>query len=157
VKPEGLVPDDVSRAEETAVTSVTDPHQAHYELMADVFKSFAHPMRIRILEMLAAADEVSVSEFLEELGAEPSHVSHQLSVLRRQRLIAAERRGNQVSYRLTAVEAADVLSVGRTVLAGMVTRVGDFLQASTELPDISRSTARPPMAARTGDGDGSAA
>lgn len=120
----------------------SDPHQAHYELMADVFKSFGHPMRIRILEMLAAADEVSVGELIEELGAEPSHLSHQLSVLRRQRLITAERHGNQVSYRLTAPEVADVLSVGRTVLGGMATRVGDFLQAASDLPDITRGTSR---------------
>jgi ArsR family transcriptional regulator len=99
-------------------------------------------MRIRILEMLAASDEVSVGELLEALGAEPSHLSHQLSVLRRQRLITAERHGNQVSYRLTAAEVADVLSVGRTVLGGMATRVGDFLQAATDLPDISRGTSR---------------
>jgi ArsR family transcriptional regulator len=124
------------------VATATDAHQAHYELMADVFKSFGHPMRIRILEMLAASDEVSVGELLEALGAEPSHLSHQLSVLRRQRLITAERHGNQVSYRLTAAEVADVLSVGRTVLGGMATRVGDFLQAATDLPDISRGTSR---------------
>lgn len=137
------------------MTSVTDPHQAHYELMADVFKSFGHPMRLRILEMLSRADEVSVATFLEELGAEPSHLSHQLSVLRRQRLITAERHGNQVSYRLRAAEVADLLSVGRTVLEGMAVRVGDFLQASAGLPELPTATSRAsraPRAATAGRG-----
>jgi ArsR family transcriptional regulator len=121
------------------VTNAPDPHHAHYELMADVFKSVGHPMRIRILEMLVAANEVSVGEFLDELGVEPSHLSHQLSVLRRQRLITPERRGNQVSYRLTSPEVADLLDVGRAVLGGIAVRVGDFLQAASDLPTLRRA------------------
>ncbi|RWZ52416.1 transcriptional regulator [Labedella phragmitis] len=124
------------------MTTGADPHQPHYEVMADVFKSLGHPMRIRILEMLTASEEVPVSEFLEELGVEPSHLSHQLSVLRRQRLITAERHGNQVSYRLRATEVADILAVGRTLLGSMATRVGDFLQAATDLPELHRSGER---------------
>jgi DNA-binding transcriptional ArsR family regulator len=120
------------------VTAVADPHSAHYQLMADIFKSFGHPVRVRILEMLSAADEVSVSEFLTQLGVEPSHLSHQLSVLRRQRLIAAERHGNQVSYRLAATEVADVLASARRLFEGMATRVGDFLESAKELPDLQR-------------------
>jgi ArsR family transcriptional regulator len=132
----GAVPDDRPTDEEPAVSTVPDPHSVHYEVMADVFKSFGHPMRIRILEMLTMQEEVSVGEFLETLGAEPSHLSHQLSVLRRQRLITAERHGNQVSYRLTAAEVADVLSVGRTLLGGIASRVGTFLEAASALPEL---------------------
>lgn len=115
-----------------------DPHSPHYQLMADVFKSFGHPVRLRILEMLSTTDEVSVAEFLTRLDVEPSHLSHQLSVLRRQRLVAAERRGNQVSYRLTAEEVPAVLASTRELLNGLATRVGTFLESAKELPALQR-------------------
>jgi ArsR family transcriptional regulator len=120
-----------------------DPHLAHYEFMADVFKSLGHPMRLRILELLAASDEVSVGEFLDDLGAEPSHLSHQLTALRRQRLIAAERHGNQVSYRLTAPEVVDVLKLGRVMLGGMVTRAGDIVRAASDQSAAPSATPTP--------------
>jgi ArsR family transcriptional regulator len=115
--------------------------------MADVFKCFGHPLRLRILEMLVSSDEVSVSEFLQALGVEPSHLSHQLTALRHQRLIAADRRGNQVFYRLTATEVIDVLAVGRSIITGMATRADHFIRANALRPTAADSTSHRPTPA----------
>ena len=72
-----------------------------YEAKANLFKGLAHPLRIRILELLAGAEEeVSVADLQTETGLEASHLSQHLAVLRRHRLVVSERRASHVFYRL---------------------------------------------------------
>ena len=54
----------------------TPQHQAK----AEFFKTLAHPMRIRVLELLSERDH-SVAEMLAGIGVEASHLSQQLAVL----------------------------------------------------------------------------
>ena len=49
-----------------------------YEVKANLFKGLAHPVRIRVLELLSAAPEVSVTEMLAATGLEASHLSQHL-------------------------------------------------------------------------------
>ena len=44
---------------------LSDPNRPLYEVKAGLFKGLAHPIRIRILEVLSAAPEASVSELLD--------------------------------------------------------------------------------------------
>ncbi|MES2169882.1 MAG: metalloregulator ArsR/SmtB family transcription factor [Actinomycetota bacterium] len=87
-----------------------------YEVKANLFKGLAHPVRIRVLEVLSAAPAVSVADLLADTGLEASHLSQHLSVLRRHNLVAAERRGSQVFYRLAYPQVADLLTVARSLL-----------------------------------------
>ena len=90
---------------------------ALYEVKANLFKGLAHPLRIRVLEVLAEAGyEVSVTTLLAETGLEASHLSQHLSVLRRNHLVVAERRGSQVFYRLAYPQVADLLTTARELL-----------------------------------------
>jgi DNA-binding transcriptional ArsR family regulator len=73
---------------------------ALYEVKANLFKGLAHPLRIRLLELLAGAEEVRVADLQSETGLEASHLSQHLSVLRRHRLVESERRASHVYYRL---------------------------------------------------------
>ena len=57
-------------------------------------------MRVRVLEVLAATNDVSVADLLADTGLEASHLSQHLSVLRQHNLVVAERRGGQAYYRL---------------------------------------------------------
>ena len=77
-----------------------------YEIKANLFKGLAHPYRIRVLELLAAADEVAVSDLLRDTGLEASHLSQHLAVLRRYGLVVSERRANVVLYRLAHDQVA---------------------------------------------------
>src|SRR6478735_1565335 len=81
---------------------ITSRQRPLYEVKANLFKGLAHPLRIRILELLAAADEVSVADLQSETGLEASHLSQHLAVLRRHRLVESERRASHVYYRLAA-------------------------------------------------------
>ena len=73
-----------------------------YEIKANLFKALAHPARIRILELLAAAPDntAPVSYLLAETGLEPSHLSQHLGTLRRHGVVTSVRTANVVTYRL---------------------------------------------------------
>lgn len=119
---------------------LTDASKPLYEVKANLFKGLAHPARIRVLELLSGAEEVSVAELLAETGLEASNLSQHLGVLRRFLLVTAERRGSLVYYRLAHPEVAELLTVARALL-GAVLRdnrdrlaVAEGLHALADLP-----------------------
>jgi ArsR family transcriptional regulator len=88
-------------------------------LKADLFRSMAHPARIRILEMLVVQDR-SVTELLPAVGLEASNLSQHLTVLRRAGIITARRHGNAVTYSVASAHIVKLLAVARTVLSGLL-------------------------------------
>lgn len=118
----------------------TDPNRPLYEVKAGLFKGLAHPIRIRILEVLSADAEVSVSALIAATGLEASHVSQHLAVLRRNRLVAADRRGSQVFYRLAYPQVADLLRVARTLLGEILATTQQQLVEQAGLPVIPAET-----------------
>ncbi|ALJ20260.1 ArsR/SmtB family transcription factor [Microbacterium sp. No. 7] len=112
-----------------------------YEVKANLFKGLAHPFRIRVLELLAASPEVSVAELQRETGLEASHLSQHLSVLRRHRLVEAERRASHVYYRLADPRVADLLAVARGLLLGILESDGALLDDAQGLPAIGGTAA----------------
>jgi len=109
-----------------------------YRVKADMFKGLAHPVRVRILELVAGAEEVPVAELLRATGLEPSHLSQHLAVLRRHRLVAADRRASFVYYRLAHPEVAELLTVARRLLVRSLEESQDRLNATEALPAIGR-------------------
>ncbi|WP_104173435.1 metalloregulator ArsR/SmtB family transcription factor [Arthrobacter sp. Y81] len=109
-----------------------------YEVKANLFKGLAHPVRIRVLELLCEAPEVSVTDLLAATGLEASHLSQHLSVLRRYHLVKGERRALQMFYSLAYPQVADLLSVARLLL-------NDILHTTRE--HLEHSAATSPLAA----------
>lgn len=107
-----------------------------YEVKANLFKGLAHPFRIRILELLSASPEVSVADLQRETGLEASHLSQHLAVLRRHRLVEAERRASHVYYRLADARVADLLAVARGLLLGILEADGARLDDAQALPAL---------------------
>ncbi len=66
---------------------------------ADILKALAHPSRLLIVEELAAGEKC-VCELQAQIGADISTVSKHLAVMKRAGLVADEKRGLQVYYRL---------------------------------------------------------
>lgn len=92
-----------------------------YEVKAQLFKSLAHPARVRVLELLVDGER-QVSELITETGLEPSHLSQHLAVLRRAGVVEAQRSGNVVRYRLVDDSVAAMLSAARSFLTGSLAR-----------------------------------
>jgi len=82
--------------------SVTRPRSAALELdeIVDVIKAVGHPARFRTLAMLREGS-LCVCQIASALGLPASTVSGYLSDLRRARLVAEDRRGKWVHYRLS--------------------------------------------------------
>ncbi|NMR29303.1 ArsR/SmtB family transcription factor [Crystallibacter degradans] len=112
-----------------------DFHAPLYEVKANLFKGLAHPVRIRVLELLAESPQVSVADLIAGTGQEASNLSQHLSVLRRHHLVLAERRGLQVFYRLAYPQVADLLTVARSLLTEVLTTTQKNLELSMALPN----------------------
>lgn len=66
---------------------------------AEVFKALGHEDRLRIVEQLADGERC-VCELVDAVGSSWSTVSRHLSVLKEAGIVADEKRGLQVFYRL---------------------------------------------------------
>ena len=81
---------------------------------AAFFKALAHPLRIRILELLVQR-QLSVQELQEALGVEQPVVSRQLSVLRASNIVIGKKEGVSVRYAVRDRLVADLLAVARQI------------------------------------------
>lgn len=107
-----------------------------YEVKANLFKGLSHPLRVRILEVLSAAEEVPVADLLADTGLEASHLSQHLAVLRRHHLVASTRRGSLVYYRLAHPEIAELLRVARRLLGEVLRSTKEQLSSTADLPAL---------------------
>ncbi|GMB07918.1 ArsR family transcriptional regulator [Thermolongibacillus altinsuensis] len=84
------------------------------QFKAEFFKALAHPLRIRILELLAEGDK-HVNELQTLIGAEGSAVSQQLSVLRAKNIVYGTKDGNRVIYSLRDPMIVDLLNIAKQI------------------------------------------
>lgn len=84
------------------------------QFKADFFKALAHPMRIRILEVLCDGDR-NVNELQYILGSEGSAVSQQLAVLRSKNVVYGIKDGTNVIYSLRDPLIKDLLTVAKKI------------------------------------------
>lgn len=84
------------------------------QFKADFFKALAHPLRIRILELLAEGDK-NVNEIQTLIGSEGSAVSQQLTVLRAKNIVYGTKDGNRVIYSLRDPMIVELLAVAKQI------------------------------------------
>jgi DNA-binding transcriptional ArsR family regulator len=81
---------------------------------ADFFRALAHPVRIRILEVLETGER-SVQELQQALGLEQPIVSQQLAVLRGRDVVRPRKLGTTVHYALSDPLIGRLLAVAREI------------------------------------------
>jgi len=96
------------------------------EVKAELFRALAHPARIRILEVLSEGER-GVSELQPLVGIEQSHLSQQLSILRRAGLVNARKDGSSVLYTIRDPELPMLLASARRLLINAFTETRDLL------------------------------
>ncbi len=114
-----------------------------YEIKANLFRALAHPVRIRVLELLVSAPaaepatgEVNVAELLADLEVSPSHLSGHLAVLRNYGVVTSRRSGSHVLYRAAHPAVADLLASARVFLLDTLAVKGGQLAAAATLPPL---------------------
>ncbi len=96
------------------------------EIKAELFKALAHPARVRILELLVDREH-TVGEMAPLVGLEASHLSQQLGILRRARLVTARKDGTRVVYAIRDRALVDLLAVAKRLLINSLTETQDLL------------------------------
>ncbi|HWH69579.1 MAG TPA: metalloregulator ArsR/SmtB family transcription factor [Candidatus Sulfotelmatobacter sp.] len=88
----------------------------HFRAQAKVMKALAHPTRMFIIDELSRGERC-VCELTEMIEAEMPTVSRHLSQLKEAGLIADEKRGAKIYYRLRVPCCLDFLQCVESVLA----------------------------------------
>jgi DNA-binding transcriptional ArsR family regulator len=106
------------------MTPASDSLQA---FKAEFFRALAHPVRIRILEVLVRGER-TVGQLQQELGLEQSLVSQQLAILRTKNVVAARKHGTTVYYTLRDPLLSDMLDVARHIFNNHLVSTQDLLR-----------------------------
>ncbi len=106
---------------------------------ADLFKALAHPARVRVLELLAEREH-TIGELAEQAGLELSHLSQQVTVLRRAGIVDSRRVKSTVFCSLRDPQTAELLAVARRMLSKNL-RQGQELLAALDGADDAVSLA----------------
>ena len=96
------------------------------ELKAELFKALGHPARVRVLEVLSEGEQ-TVGDMQPLVGVESSHLSQQLAVLRRARVVTSRKEGASVVYALRDPEIVQLLAVAKRVLINSLAESQDLL------------------------------
>jgi ArsR family transcriptional regulator len=94
-----------------------------FKAQAQLFRALSHPVRLRILDILAC-QEACVCHLTAILGQRQPYVSQQLATLREAGLVTDRRDGTLIYYRLANDHLAALLDKGKLVV---MDRMGDDL------------------------------
>jgi ArsR family transcriptional regulator len=110
------------------------------EAKADLFKALAHPARVRVLELLAEREH-TIGELAEATGLELSHLSQQVTVLRKAGIVDSRRVRSAVICALRDPQTAELLAVARRMITENL-RQGQTLLAALDSADdaVARSS-----------------
>lgn len=95
---EKKIPDsaeNVISAEQMFLASETDLYVASRSL-----KAMGHPLRLKILCILAGGNEISVQDLVDLVGTSQSNISQHLSILRDKGILGSRKDANKVFYRI---------------------------------------------------------
>jgi DNA-binding transcriptional ArsR family regulator len=95
---------------------------------AEFFKALAHPVRIRILEILRHGDR-SVQELQAALALDQAAVSQQLAVLRAKNVVRARKQGTTVRYAVRDPLVGELLDVARRIFNNQLAGTQTMLRA----------------------------
>lgn len=107
---------------------MTAPSPQLQTLKAEFFRALAHPVRIRLLEVLVANGQTSVQELQRALEIDQPIVSQQLARLRASGVVLAKRRGTATRYVVADPLMKDLLLVARQILNRRLTNVQSLLR-----------------------------
>lgn len=82
-----------------SLTSTTI-NEAELDNSTEVLRAIAHPLRMRILEFIDQNNMINVNRIYSSLKLEQSITSQHLRILRQAGLVATERRGKFIHYKL---------------------------------------------------------
>ncbi|KJS03600.1 MAG: ArsR family transcriptional regulator [Desulfobulbaceae bacterium BRH_c16a] len=98
---------------------MTEREKALVEAKANVFKALGHPTRLWMAERLAAGEQC-VCELVVDVDVDFSTISKHLSILKQAGVVASEKRGKQVYYRLKVPCILNLMPCVETVIQASI-------------------------------------
>lgn len=86
------------------------PDESTVQAIAELFKAFGDPTRVRILSLLK--QEMCVNDIAQAVGVSQSAISHQLRILKQMHLIKFRREGKNAWYSLADDHVRTILETG---------------------------------------------
>ena len=105
------------------------------DFKANFFRALAHPVRIRILEVLGKGER-NVQELQEVLGLDQPVVSQQLAILRGKNIVTPRKLGTTVRYALSDPLITKLLAVAREIFNN------HLIDTQTMLRELQREARR---------------
>ena len=93
------------------IVDETMPDETELDSLAELFKVFGDPTRIRILYALSA-QELCVQDIADTLSMTQSAISHQLRILKQMSLVKYRRDGKTVYYSLADDHVSTIMKQG---------------------------------------------
>ena len=109
-------------------TSTTAPSGQLQELKAEFFRALAHPIRIRLLEVLTSSPHRSVQDLQRTLGIDQPIVSQQLARLRASGIVAAKKSGVTTRYSVSDPMLKDLFRIAKQILNRRLVGVQSLLR-----------------------------
>ena len=110
-------------------------------LKAQFFKAMAHPIRIRILEILVTG-EARVQALQKTLALDQPIVSQQLARLRASGIVVSRKEGTTTVYAVADPEVADLLRVAKRILNRRLISVRSLLRELASETAVTSTRAR---------------
>jgi rhodanese-related sulfurtransferase/DNA-binding transcriptional ArsR family regulator len=107
---------------------------AHYEELARLGKAASSPIRLRLIDLLRQGPR-SVEVLADEAGVSVANVSQHLQQLRAAHLVASDKQGQRIIYRLSSSEVGTLFTCLRRLgesLLPELDRLKDALQVHSE-------------------------
>ena len=111
-----------------ATRQTADPSTDELQVFkAGFFRALAHPVRIRILELLVRGDR-TVQELQEALRLDQPVVSQQLAVLRSNNIVSSRKEGVSVRYAVRDRLVGELLDTARQIFNNHLVGTRDLLR-----------------------------
>ena len=98
-----------------------------YKLHAELCGVFSNPTRLEILNLLRDG-ELSVSELTEKTKLSQANISQHLSIMRSKGVVASNRKGKNVCYKLTDPRLIEAFDIIRDIMVGRLKKNGKLLR-----------------------------
>ena len=102
-----------SHSTDTTENGRFDVSEADLDIASRGLKAMGHPLRLKILCILAGAEEISVQDLVDQVGTSQSNISQHLSMLRDKRILASRKVANKVYYRIGDPKILQLMGIMR--------------------------------------------
>lgn len=136
---DGTAPDSSDDARSDARAPLRQLSAAHYDELARLTKALASPVRLRLVDLLRQGPR-SVEVLAERAGVSVANASQHLQQLRTGRVVEAEKRGQQVIYRLASRAVATFFGEVRALAEALLPEMDRLKAELSAGPTKARAT-----------------